>query len=261
MEKFLVSAHTDVGTTKKVNQDAIFVEEADTDIGPVLLAAVCDGMGGLSEGEKASAHLVTALCEWFENSLADAISREGCAPSLERFKEEMNFLIRRENTAISAATKEASGTTITALLLSAGVYFTVNVGDSRIYHLSDALEQLTRDQTVVQQDLDAGRITKEEAENHPQRSVLLQCVGASEGIVPDYSEGTYSIGDSFLLCSDGFRHVPSDAELESTLKESGKTEEELRQTLLQMTEHCKAGGEKDNISSVLIRVENGGRFF
>lgn len=260
MEKFLIAAHTDVGTTKSVNQDSMYVEWAETDIGPVLFAAVCDGMGGLSEGEKASAHLAEALSEWFENELAVAICREGKAPTLSQFREEMDFVIRKENTAISAATKEASGTTVTALFLASGIFYTVNVGDSRVYHLSDRIKQLTRDQTVVQQDLDAGRITPEEAENHPQRSVLLQCVGASEMIVPDYSEGTYDIGDAFLLCSDGFRHILPSTEIEQEVKKEWDTEDQMQLRLVEITEKSKDGGEKDNISAILIRVEQGGRF-
>lgn len=260
MEKYLVAYHTDVGTTKEVNQDSVFFEEAETDIGPVVLAAVCDGMGGLSEGEKASRHFVDALGKWFENSLASAICREGKAPTLARFRDEMDYLIRKENKEISAATKEASGTTVVALLLTSGVYYTVNVGDSRVYHLSDTLRQLTTDQTVVQQDLDAGRITEEEARNHPQRSVLLQCVGASDIIVPDYSEGPYQVGDSFLLCSDGFRHILSTGEIEETLRREAGTEESMKELLKEITDKSMAGGEKDNISALFIRVAQGGRF-
>lgn len=259
-EKFLIAAHTDIGTTKKINQDSLYAEEADTDIGAILFAAVCDGMGGLSEGEKASAHLVHALSDWFENTMAATICRDGKAPTFDQFRQEMDYILRTENTAISAATKEASGTTVTALMLAAGVYYTVNVGDSRIYKLGDTMIQLTRDQTVVQQDLDAGRITREEAENHPQRSVLLQCVGASDVIVPDYSEGTYAAGDAFLLCSDGFRHILPSEEIERGVKRNMETEDEMKLRLVEVTEKSKEGGEKDNISALLIKITEGGRF-
>ena len=77
MHKYTVAAHTDVGVVKKINQDSLLIEIAETDIGQILLAAVCDGMGGLSQGEIASATMTRAIGEWFENSLAASICKSG----------------------------------------------------------------------------------------------------------------------------------------------------------------------------------------
>ena len=79
-------------------------------------------------------------------------------------------------------------------------------------------------------------------------------------IVPDYSEGTYEIGDAFLLCSDGFRHILPPEEIEKGVKKGCETEEQMQLRLVEITERSKEGGEKDNISAILIRVGQGGRF-
>lgn len=261
MHDFLTAVHTDVGRVKRVNQDAVFLEIAMTDVGPVLLAAICDGMGGLADGEKASAQMAYALGEWFETSLASTIVKESSLVTYDRFQAEFDFMIRKTAEQIEASSQHASGTTIAALLMASGVYYTANVGDSRVYCMHDHLVQLTKDQTVVQRELDAGKITEKDIPTHPQRSVLLQCVGASEVIIPDYTQGTYGEGDTFLLCSDGFRHLVTVEELEDALfTDDEPSEDAMKNTLVSLTETNKKRGEKDNISSIMIKTTKEKRF-
>ena len=105
------------------------------------------------------------------------------------------------------------GTTVVAFLVVDDKYYIMNIGDSRAYMVSDAIYQLTKDQTYVQYEMDLGHLTWEQAQTHPQRNVLLQCVGASDEIHPDYFVGDANPDTTFILCSDGFRHVISPDEI------------------------------------------------
>ena len=116
MHKYTVAAHTDVGVVKKINQDSLLIEIAETDIGQILLAAVCDGMGGLSQGEIASATMTRAIGEWFENSLAASICKSGSMISFDTFRTQCDFMIRQTGKKIAKEAVAESGTTICALL-------------------------------------------------------------------------------------------------------------------------------------------------
>ena len=147
------------------------------------------------------------------------------------------------------------GTTIVALLMIKNEYFIMNVGDSRAYAISNQVYQLTKDQSLVQQQIDLGRVRPEDAERHPQRNVLLQCIGASEEVLPDFYRGTVLPGTLFLLCSDGFRHEISEQELFMQLNPSGLVnEEKMKERLVYLTELVKSRMEMDNISAVAIKA-------
>ena len=152
-------------------------------------------------------------------------------------------------------TGKRMGTTIVVLLMIKNEYFIMNVGDSRAYAISNQVYQLTKDQSLVQQQIDLGRVRPEDAERHPQRNVLLQCIGASEEVLPDFYRGTVLPGTLFLLCSDGFRHEISEQELFMQLNPSGLVnEEKMEERLVYLTELVKSRREMDNISAVAIKA-------
>ena len=254
--KFYAAVHTDVGITKKTNQDSALLLTAQTDDGDVLLAAVCDGMGGLAKGETASAAMALALQDWFEREFP-ALLYAGLDPA--QLSASWQKVIDGANTRIAdfgAAAHVQMGTTVAALLVARGQYFLMNVGDSRVYLLSDAIYQLTKDQTYIQREMDLGHMTWQQAMAHPQRNVLLQCVGASAAVAPDYGTGAVRPGQRFLLCSDGFRHVLDPQELYQSLGPAADgTEEGMRRALQDLTELDKRRQESDNITAMLIRVE------
>ena len=107
----------------------------------------------------------------------------------------------------------------------------------------------------MQKEIDQGRMTPEEARKHPQRNVLLQCVGASEVIIPEFTDGEYEKDEVFMICSDGFRHLISEEEF-FKLMNPGKlnTEKEMRDAALYCTELNKSRQEKDNISVILVKT-------
>jgi serine/threonine protein phosphatase PrpC len=209
---FISAVHTDKGIKKEVNQDAMLLKIANTEKGRVAFGVICDGMGGLEQGEVASGALVRSMANWFDRRLPDFL-RQGL--TVELLRREWSAIVGERNARIQAYGQNRGiqlGTTMVALLLVEGTYYIVNVGDSRVYLLcqQNQIRCLTRDQTVIQRDLDAGRITYEEAINSPQRNVLLQCIGASPTVIPDYYTGEFQEDTMFLLCSDGFRHMVSE---------------------------------------------------
>lgn len=252
---FKTALWSDVGIRKNTNQDSALIETADTDCGKVCLAVVCDGMGGLALGEVASAVLISAFSEWFENRLPYLLKDGFKAGTLQNEWEELVCAENRRIAEHGDLKNVRLGTTLVALLIVNGYYYIMNVGDSRVYKIRDRIIQMTRDQTYIQREMDEGRMTYEEAMVHPQRNVLLQCVGASDVILPEFLSGPCETETMYLICSDGFRHVISTEELFLHLKpELLHSEEEMQQAIRKLTDLNKERMEVDNITSVLVRT-------
>lgn len=259
--EFLSAVHTDKGIKKNTNQDSVLIKEAITDHGKVFFAAVCDGMGGLAKGEVASATLIRAFSDWFENRFPVFLYKNRTADGIDRvgMENELNKLILDVNTRIAEYGQQlhtALGTTAAMILFAEGSYYILNIGDSRVYRLKgQTISQLTKDQTFVQNEIDKGRMTLEEAKNHPQRNVLLQCVGASEVIIPEFEHGTYEPEEVYMICSDGFRHVIAEEEFVKLMApDKIRGEKELQNAAVYFTELNKSRQEKDNISVILLKT-------
>ena len=252
---FITEAHTDVGIKKKTNQDSVLILEADTEYGNIALAAICDGMGGLANGEVASASLVKAYAAWFQEEvtflLSEGMGEDAIRQSLETVVKEKS----RQIMEYGRRTGATMGTTLVLLLLAAGRYYILNVGDSRAYKIGNRLVQLTKDQTYVQREMDMGRMTAEQALTDPQRNALLQCVGARDYLEPDFYSGTALAGENFMLCSDGFRHIITEEELYQYLNPTvADTSQRMKDNMVYLTDLNKYRQEQDNISVVLIHV-------
>lgn len=254
---YQIAAHSDVGIAKNSNQDSVCIKEAKTIIGNIIMAIVCDGMGGLSKGELASASVVIEFSRWFEEELPRQIMLKDYENDI---KLRWNEIIQLENEKIGTygnKNKIQLGTTLTILLIIDNKKYLIgHVGDSRVYRLNDfGIFQLTEDQTVVASEVKAGRMTEEQAAVDPRRSVLLQCVGASNNVKPAILEGEVEQNDMFLMCSDGFRHeVSSDEIYEKLRPREMENETVMKEQLVQLTEIVKSRRESDNISSLVIKV-------
>ena len=245
---------SDRGTVKKINQDSALYKEAETGIGDLMLAAVCDGMGGLRNGEVASSEMITALSGWFDHQLPFLMEERITDYAL---IESLNRLIINEDEKITeyGEVNGECGTTLTAVIACGGRYLCVNIGDSRVYRIADdGIMQLTHDQTVVQQLIDQGRITTKQAEVHPDRNVLLQCIGAGGDVVPDYSTGEYKEGDMFLICSDGFRHKLKKEEMAGIFGGGFGSDQELKEAAKSAVEISKGRKERDNITVIAVAM-------
>jgi serine/threonine protein phosphatase PrpC len=253
--EFLSAYHTDVGIKKKANQDSLLLMQADTAEGELFFSVICDGMGGLSKGELVSAATCEVFRTWFIETLPRLLRKGRLEEELKKSWEDLIFNMNSRVLDYSDLHHLQLGTTAVALLLHRGRYAIINVGDSRVYQFADSLFQLTKDQTVVQREVDLGMLSPEEAERDKRRNVLLQCIGASAVIEPEFLWGSYEPGTVFMLCSDGFRHTIQPKELWDHLNPAMiQSEQQIAYGLAYLTDLNKHRREDDNISAIGIKV-------
>ena len=233
-EAFHVS---DTGRHRKMNEDRWFVRAP--------LFGVADGMGGAPAGEVASQIAIDVL----EQGLPD-----GPHPVEERLAAlvvEANARIH-DSSSVDAA-RAGMGTTMTTAWLGEEELSIAHVGDSRLYCLRDGhLERLTRDHSLVEDLVREGRITPEEAEEHPQRSIVTRALGAEAHVVADHFTWRARAGDVYLICSDGLTDM---VKPERAVGEIVAAAASLRDAGRALVEAANAAGGRDNITVVLFRVE------
>lgn len=253
--RFLSAVHSDVGVRKKINQDSLCLKIANTQAGEIALAVVCDGMGGLKKGELASATLIKEFSTWFETELPKIVGQDY---SNKKIKEQWSKLIEEQNKVIGKygdSNNLRLGTTLTALLIYGEDMLIVHVGDSRVYRITHKIELLTEDQTVAQRDIKLGVMKPGDINKDIRQNVLLQCIGASVTVRPEYVDGKVKSGEVYMLCTDGFRHEISSEEFLDTLTDNLLTNEIImKKSLIDLVELNKKRGEKDNITAMLLKV-------
>lgn len=252
--RYLVTADSDVGIVKKTNQDSICAFHANSPVGEIVMAIVCDGMGGLTKGELASATVVRAFSNWFQTKLKYELVKldmQVIAGKWELMLKELNIKIM----SYGKQYQTSLGTTFTGILIIGDAYTAVHVGDTRLYYIGAEMQQLTEDHTVVAQKIRRGEITQDQAETDHQRNVLTQCIGASPRIIPQILFGTVSDG-TYLLCSDGFRHKISALEIQRAFQKNMlSTPSQMHAQAKKMILTVKQRQERDNISALLIRAD------
>jgi protein phosphatase len=210
---------------------------------------VADGMGGHAAGEVASEMAVNIVGK----ALEDLVGRPDGEAS-----EIIRTAIIEANGAIFQRTlveqdKRGMGTTATAMVINGDRYLLGQVGDSRAYVLRDErLLQITKDHSYVQEQVDAGYLTPEQARTHPYSNVITRCVGANADVAPDIYGGTLREGDLFLLASDGLTGMLEDDEL-LTIMDQGRPPGELVDRLI--AEANRRGG-LDNITAIAVRIDS-----
>ena len=209
---YIVAAETDIGISKKVNQDSVCIKNANTSQGRAALIMVCDGMGGLAKGELASATVVRSFADWFDHELADELDNWSWEKAGKRIAGRLKAL-NRSIVGYGSSQGLQLGTTATGIFALNSQYLSFHVGDTRIYKLSYKLKQLTEDHTYVSREIKRGNMTFEEAMKHPKRNALIQCVGVTGGVEPEIKFGSIDSGVNYLICSDGFRHAVSEQEI------------------------------------------------
>ena len=237
MTDFRVGSATDVGRVRSNNQDSFLVREGD-------LFAVADGMGGHQGGEVASALALQILGQAHDEPSTSTLVRA----------------VRSANQAVfdkagADPDLKGMGTTLTALAdvdtregRRRGI---VNVGDSRLYRLrNDRIEQLTEDHSLVASLVRQGRITAEEAENHPQRNILTRALGIDEAVAVDSWEVEPVAGDRFLICSDGLFNEVDENRIVATLRRFEDPGDAARE----LVRLANDGGGRDNITAVVVDV-------
>jgi protein phosphatase len=233
-----VASLSDPGRVRRRNEDAFVCEPP--------LFAVADGMGGAQAGELASRLATAAMREYRAEASLDPETH------LRSSIQEANRRIYAR--AASDPQVSGMGTTVTAALVADGRVAVGHVGDSRAYRIRDgALEQLTQDHSLVADLVRSGRLTPEEAEVHPQRSVITRALGTDAGVQVDSFSVDARPGDVFLLCSDGLTTMVDDDAVLKTVRKSHSLEASAR-SLVQAAN--KAGGE-DNVTVILFSFADG----
>src|SRR3954469_18562310 len=230
------AARSNVGLLRQGNEDSGYA-------GPRLLV-VADGMGGHVAGEVASSVAVATLAALDEDAPGpDLLGRLRSA--VEGANEQLRLMVGGD------PHLEGMGTTLTALLRRGSRLGVVHVGDSRAYLLREGrLEQITHDHTFVQTLVDEGRITREEADHHPQRSLITRALDGRGDVEPDLSVREARPGDRYLLCSDGLSGIVSEETLRETLAEVADPEAACDALI----EYALRGGGPDNITVILADV-------
>lgn len=260
-------ARTDVGQVREHNEDNFLVADLTrrtrglleanraTAVGPQgAVFAVCDGMGGAAAGEIASQLAVDIIYERLVDGLAERpIKRDELARRLVRAVEAAGLRIFHE--AKADRSRRGMGTTVTAAALVDEVLFFAQVGDSRGYVLrGDTLVQLTRDQSLVNQLIEAGQLTEEEAETFEHNNIILQALGTSDTVQVDLTYAELRRGDILLLCSDGLSGMVRFEEIREALR-SGAEPLEICKAL---TERANNAGGHDNITVIIVRFDGTG---
>jgi PPM family protein phosphatase len=230
------AGRTDAGRVRRRNEDSFVLDPP--------LFAVADGMGGAQAGEVASRLAAAAFREYHEADRLEPAER------VEAIIQEANRRIYERARTDSEAS--GMGTTVTAAILTNGRVSIGHVGDSRAYRLRNGeLEQLTEDHSLVADLMRSGRLTPEEADAHPQRSVITRALGTDAEVDVDTVTVDVEPGDLFLLCSDGLTTMVPEEDILRIAQEADNLDEAAR-TLVRA---ANSGGGEDNITVVLFRVE------
>jgi protein phosphatase len=228
------AARSDVGLVRSNNEDSVYAG--------ARLLALADGMGGHAAGEVASQLVIAALAHLDDDEPGGDLLAK------------LDAAVHAGNSAIAAQVEmepdlEGMGTTLTAILFAGNRLGLVHIGDSRGYMLRDGeLTQITKDDTFVQTLVDEGRITREEAHSHPQRSLIMRALTGHE-VEPTLTMREVRIGDRYLLCSDGLSDPVSDETILDALNIPDVTDSADR-----LIELALRGGGPDNVTVVVADV-------
>ena len=241
--KLLYAARTDVGMIRSGNEDNFTVDVNERR----GLFIVADGMGGHAAGEVASEMAVQIV----QRELAPVRSLDG-----DDAVQTVAAALRKANRAIHDRTltevdKQGMGTTASVLLLEGTRYVIGQIGDSRIYLLRDGqFSQVTKDHSYVQEQVDAGFLTPEQARYHPYSNVITRCVGASPDVEPDIYRGEVRVGDLFLVASDGLTGMVDDRRLAQLLGSRADPERKVQSLISE----ANGRGGLDNITAIIVHV-------
>lgn len=248
--RYLTGVYWERGSAAKANQDSVVLLQVLTARGRVTMAAVCDGMGGLSQGETASGHVTQRLQEWFYESLLYAVQKRKPYWVIRRSLDRLVYHMQEQLLQYGSREKIGLGTTMTVLVLWERTYLIWHLGDSRVYRIGGGVGG-TREGRQGKQG--AACLTADHAKD---RHILTKCVGSFGYERPDFRMGSFRSGQALLLCSDGFRHCVTKQELSEALNPGLiREEEQIARRLREIGETCMKRGEKDNMSAIYIKGE------
>lgn len=235
--RYWTNVYWNKGREAEKNQDSVALQQVLTSKGRVLLAVVCDGMGGIARGEAASGYAAERLREWFYTELFAMMRKNKRYWVLRRSLDRMVFHMQGQLAQYAGREELSLGTTMTAFLVWERTWLLWHLGDSRAYRLrEERMEQLTEDHAQ-----DGGKLTK--------------CLGSFGYFTPQHGMGVLKPGDGILICTDGFRRRVTGEELQAVMNPRALSgEEQIGRRLKEIGETCMKRGETDNLSAVYIKV-------
>lgn len=245
-------ALTDPGRLRQNNEDAVFAEAR------LGLAVLADGMGGHNAGEVASQMAITAigseLAHAFETTPPHRLTEQGIPFAQAALVD----VIRRTNAAIHLAAQQnlryaGMGATLVAALFFDDRLVVAHVGDSRLYRLrAGELICLTRDHSLLQEQIDKGMISPEQARHAPSRNLVTRALGVEADVVVDVAQHAVLPGDLYLLCSDGLNDMVDDPEIAAIMNEFSAN---LQLCATQLVQIANRHGGRDNVSVILAKIK------
>lgn len=240
-----IVAKTDKGLVRENNQDAYAVGELP---GEVAWAVVCDGMGGAAGGNIASALAVKVISDKITSSYNEKMRDSSIKNLLDSAITAANIEVY--DMAYSRPDLKGMGTTVVAVVVRDNVAHIAHAGDSRAYIVNkDAVEQITVDHSLVQNLVDRGEITKEEAEHHPNKNVITRALGVDKRIDVDFSEVDLQENETLILCTDGLSNCVNNAEIADDIKDG-----QYYAFADRLVKRANKNGGNDNITVVAIAI-------
>ena len=232
---------TDIGRRREMNQDYMYTSETAVGKLPNLFL-VADGMGGHKAGEYASRFTVDKIVEDISE-----LQTEEPVTALKEAMEDANRKLLKEAEADSK--KAGMGTTLVAASVIGNRLYVANVGDSRLYIVNhDAITQITRDHSLVEEMVRLGEMDKAEARNHPDKNIITRAIGVLPEVSADFFEIEVKPEDTILMCSDGLTNMVDDEEIKRIVL----GQRDIVEKAEKLVETANINGGKDNITVVLI---------
>ena len=241
------AAKTDVGVMRQMNQDYCYASTGRLGLLPNLFI-VADGMGGHNAGDFASRFCVEKFVELIRNAGTGVVSKLSFLENAIRETNEQLIIKATENPEL-----EGMGTTfVMATVSEKNEMDVLNIGDSRLYLIDSEIHQITEDHSLVMEMVKNGEIKKEEARFHPKKNVVTRAISAIGVVIPDMFRVPVRKDDIILLCSDGLSNMVADNEIYDIINEN---RDDLNQCAEILVERANRNGGRDNITVVLIKIE------
>ena len=240
-------AITDKGVARRENQDSFHLELSHAN--NQAICVVCDGMGGARSGNIASRIAADAFCNDLRLQIKPGMSHKNLKAALASAVSNANTQIFEK--ALTDASYCGMGTTLVGAVVTPEAAVIVNVGDSRAYFINeDGITQITRDHSLIEDLVERGEISREEAKNHPSKHLITRVLGTDTAVIPDLFVAEFREGDFLLLCSDGLTNVVDDQEILFEVLHGG----DPMFACDRLTGMANNRGGPDNITVVLIHI-------
>lgn len=238
-------AKSDIGKAREINEDSFYITEDP--LNKIQLFILADGMGGCNAGEVASKQAIISAKNYIENNFEDTPKdKDSLIQLVASSLEYANMVIYEESK--KDKNLEGMGTTLEVCLIYNNRVFIGHIGDSRIYRIrKDFIRKLTQDHSYVQKLVQDGTITKEEAEHHPKKNMLMKALGVNAFVEPDVMVKGFQKGDILIICSDGLTNM---VDINDIFKAVNKNFEMATKDLVDL---ANQNGGIDNITIITIK--------